>query len=823
MPARSDTQSDNQSSLGDSTYEFIDTDTESRDDNATESVASDNGADDVASLADTDQGSSDEEDGIDREHPRPMSPIPTFTGLDGSVHTPTIGQSHVDFLDKLESAHASSIEFEEPFALGAEIISVKHTIRDFSEPQSAAISRTMNLASPATRLVATIRQTMTKRGLSTREPLHFFYVGSHSAKSDIIHKIAAAASVSDESRSPASGRNSQLYNVVPVSAFGSEKTPEVELMHSFGCQIRVDDVIGAVNLKLEGERDMADVIQLSLEDKSYHSVPTRRGSGFTIEEAHDLPHVAIFYCSETDTVEARRTRTFAKTFMSRHSIPVIIISHLQVFEKPYGCMTLDQHALHICLESRDPIGSRNIIHQRLPIDLASFLNVDARQMNRNLAYLTGLQESAKRQQTKKQNYGTTNIPRTRDLEKAENPFTNTVNYVRTRSRAQYVAALVPIGMVLLSFFAQPFVSSMFRSGNAPSVRINGHIASTVPTAITSSIVSAVSSVSTTNVVVSTSVQTATKTITVTHSHSSGPNSLSVIHQIDFDKIPVKPAKKPTNKESISDERTICSAEKLGDREILIRVPSSTLTSWLGREAMSLNVSRGKEVIETERAYSTIDGIILRFSKKEAYGIMNISIVTSKKPKINETFEVNFGSSWLHELRGNLARIFSNLGQQVETLDTISQAIPNDLLSLARKGFNNTCYFAKTTRSNFECVQRRAVQTRQFLKAIRKNVLENIATRKAAWGPKLIEMKEKLEVERHAALQSLTVPEKVQGAVLKAQVESKLWWLKVTGRSEQYENYKKAAKAAWTVKSLRGGAVKRTENETKRKQARADRR
>ena len=62
MSSRSDAPSD-EGNLGESTYEFIDTDEESRDDNATESVAStDFGRpDDVASLADTEQ--SEEESG----------------------------------------------------------------------------------------------------------------------------------------------------------------------------------------------------------------------------------------------------------------------------------------------------------------------------------------------------------------------------------------------------------------------------------------------------------------------------------------------------------------------------------------------------------------------------------------------------------------------------------------------------------------------------------------------------------------------------------------------------------------------------------------
>jgi hypothetical protein len=235
--------------------------------------------------------------------------------------------------EDLDKPLVQSIEFEEPFNLGAETVSVKHTIADLNEQQTASALKGMTLQNPPKRLAVTIRQTMTKQGLSTRDPLRILYVGSHSAKQDIIHKVASSVTASVDSGNRAQHLRhsaSQIYNVVPVSAFGSERTPEIELMYSSGYQIKVEDCILAQSLKYEDTPERPDVIKVTLDGNfSYHSVPD--GQGFIVEPHWELPHVAIFYCSDNDDLETRRTATVARKFMGRHGVPSIVISHKQFF------------------------------------------------------------------------------------------------------------------------------------------------------------------------------------------------------------------------------------------------------------------------------------------------------------------------------------------------------------------------------------------------------------------------------------------------------------------------------------------------------------
>lgn len=795
MSLPSVTHSEDHSSLGDSTYDFIDdTDTESRDDNATESVASTdyNGVDEVASLADT--ASEDSED----EHNRCMSPIPAYVGLDEDhMSTPTLGMSKQDCLD--ERSFTASIEFEEPFIVGAETVAVKHTVRDYDEAQTALIAHQMNLHSPPTRMVASIRQTMAKSGLSLKSPLRILYIGSHAAKEEIIHKIASsvAASVTDKSRSASGGRSSQLFTVVPVGAFGSEKAPEIELMHSSGCQINVEDCTSAVNMRYEDEPGRPDVIKLSLEDNvTYHSVWDKSGE-FIVEPAWDLPHIAIFYCAHTDTPETKRTRTFAKTFMNRHKVPSIIISHLQTVERSFGCMTLDQHALHMCLESRNFKSPRNIIHYRLPIDLASFLNIDARQMNRNLAYLTGLHEDAAEiVTTKKVRFSTA------DVEMA-GPLASSVSFVRSRSRAQLIAALMPLAMIAMTVFFSGLLANLTLMNTRPSVIINGHSASAMPKASTT--ISAVTDFAVTSPLNSAPPAVSTKTIAVEPAWIKGPNSLSVIPQADV--IVVKDSRKATT--SVPKETTVCAAEVLDKQEVLIRIPYSSLISWLGQEAMSLDVSRGNHVVETERAYSSNDGIILRFPRKEAHGRLNISIVTSKKPKINETFEVDFGSDWAHEVEDSWAAFYDFAGKpMLDTLSHLSNITRQNALLLGQSGIDTFFEAVNSTRARTLELQKQAAGARdqaQLTFANFKSSLNSTATwivDSAALKQRIVSFNKHIEAE----CQRVHIPQAISDALLKAQVESKTWWLKLAGKRVAADRYRQTAKThIASMKKMRASA------------------
>jgi hypothetical protein len=826
MSVPSEAPSD-ESSLGDSTYDFIDTDGESRDGNATESVASTDAdrPDDVASLADTEGEDSADEDAE-------TSSIPTFPGLDHdqAFGDSTIGRSSTIRPDDLDGSFSQAIEFEEPVSLAAEIISVKHTVKDLNEEQTADALRAMLVQTTPKRLSVTIRQTMTKHGLSTREPLRLLYVGSPSAKEEIILKIASsgAASVQCGIRGQSSRYAPQLFNVVPISAFGSEQTPEIELVHSSGHQVHVEDCKSAENLKFEDSPEKPDVIKLTLVGQhydtfSYHSVP--EDQGFIVEPPWELPHVAIFYCSDNDDIELRRTSTIARKFMSRHSVPTIVISHKQLFDRG-PCMSLDQHSIHMCLESRNPNGRGTIIHRRLPIDLASFLSIDARQMNRNLAYLTGLHESpdasvlsiaAKKTES--------SVVNPQDLEKTSHSFSDGSKYAQNRNGAEW-RALLPVGLLLLTVFAAVLTGiPSYRLTSAPAISINSKVMSAMST---SSPTSSTSSLSLSSTSTSTTVKPSTETVAIANIESQGPNSLAVVPLMEVGKFSQasQTPLKPLNKTST------CAAEIFGDREILIRIPSATKLSWLNREAISVNITRCNITVDTERAYSSDEGIILLLPKSEAYGVLNISIITTRKPRVNETFEVDFGTTLLQRLQGFQSTLFAFFPENTRLVDHQTY---NQVCNLAVGVIEEARVQSQSVLVQVEEAKRIAMKhassTTAQVTSFAKSLSLEAAKRSAIFSKELGFRLADTEAKISGNLQNLEeqIGQTMSDRLLKAQVKSKLLWLKLQGKDAEYNEYqrraaaynkaselKKTLKAAAELKQKDGRATKKSAKKSGKK-------
>ena len=570
--ARMSLHSEDGSTLGDSSYDFMDEIDTDREDNTTESIASTDldRPDDAVSLADTEQ-SGDESGDEEQEDQEPAQLSHAFEqAVQQAFDTPTLGRSSTAMIEDEEHPLSQSIEFEETLSLGMGNVSVRHTVMEFNEEETARLVQNGGYQGSPERLVVTVRQTMTTRKcLSTKEPLRILYVGSHSAKEDIIRKIASTvtASAGSDKRSRQS-----LYNVVPVSEFGSERTPEIELMQSSGYQIKVEDCVHARRFEKEASPKQPDILKLTTEDGSYHSVPDQ--NDFIVEPRWELPHIAVFYYSENDDSEAIETRENAAEFVQRHGIPSILISHKHLFGQGKA-IDMDQRSVHMCLESRDANGRMNIIHQRLPVDLASFLNIDARQMNRNIAYLTGLFDTAAEAQEVH--------PNTYKKAEASDPHRRhrkiifadggEMKLLRNTLGTNW-GLLLPAGLLALSVLTTVLMSiPSYRFSSHPSISINSVVVSDIANMCTSA-TSSSASVPSVTPPSSVAVSTSTHTITVTQSQSTGPNSLSVVPSMEIGKAAPKINPAPKGNKSV------CSAELLGDREVLIRIPSATKLSWL---------------------------------------------------------------------------------------------------------------------------------------------------------------------------------------------------------------------------------------------------
>ena len=295
---------------------------------------------------------------------------------------------------------SKSIEFQEAASATADSspVFVRHAIQEYTGEEAKALSKSLDITEPPQSLSVSLRQTMSQACLSAQVPLRVLYTGSAAAQRDILLKVSSAIWVSPKDGRTEDGQFTRhregVYNIVPISSFGS--APELDLMEASSYQIKVEHCTSATASSLgDGPKHgTSTVYSITIEhERTYTSCPTLFGPA-VLDPHWDAPHLAIFYCSEDADEEDLKTREAAWGFAKRHGIPSIFISeHLRIDKQAvdYWSRYLNQHAIHILLESSDP--THMMVPQLLPVDLESFGNINAWQMNRNIAYLTGLSDT----------------------------------------------------------------------------------------------------------------------------------------------------------------------------------------------------------------------------------------------------------------------------------------------------------------------------------------------------------------------------------------------------------------------------------------------
>ncbi|KAK4186825.1 hypothetical protein QBC35DRAFT_500130 [Podospora australis] len=743
--------------LADSAYEIItDADTDSHDGRLSESIGSlvVSQPDDVHSLDGSDnrsdaQYNTDSDEDGDSDHSSHASSIRYADQALGnpSTHPPTT-QLEFGLSSEGSSIVARSIEFQEDKddTVLLEKISVKHAIREFTEEESADLAQRLDLPTTPKHLVATVRQTMSQAYLSTQEPLRILYVGRADAQRSIVLKICSAIWASPQNGEKDADyinrHREGVYNIVPISSFGP--APELDLMEASAYQIKVEHCTSAEEVNY-GVLPGDTVYSITIEhDKVYNSIDSPAGSA--IQPRYSLPHIAVLYCAEKDDSEAERTRDAAWGFMNRHGVPCIFVSEQQSFAKRTNGSWDDcvvEHSVHLCLESRDP--EKPMPCRRYPIDFASFSDIDARQMNRNLAYLTGLSESedsfvAVEMASDKE------IPEVELVEFMGTARQAWANFIERGGHYQLLRFLVPlflavISPIIIQLFTGTSVPTQSAVNQAPVVNDLGPSPICVASPLTTKSSSVVTSTTTRTVVIN---RTQTKTVSLVSAEPKASPFASMLSQASV--LSSRQSSVPTEQE---DKKTVdppkktsvFSARILDRSQILVHVTGKELR--LPLDYLTIGVFRGTSPIKVQVSPSD-KGLVVDLEPKDAHGAVNVSVVSNRRPKINETFEV----------------IFNNHGASREVLDAAIEKLQVGLSQLKKEATSAM----NTLGDALEAGKSASDRTTETLQQMVDTAKEKVST--PLKGANL--------------------------ALLEAQIASKLWWLKIQGKSKEHAEYQRQA-------------------------------
>lgn len=656
---------DNSSSLGDSAYEFIDdssisvatSDEDDQEHTGTSSSSGDEHENEHKQEHRRErqpQHEQEHEQEIKREHEQAdgfgdEESIPSGgsqttessnsrTGCQDSPTARTFVQEHIESIAAeqiREIGHGtcfgtSYIVFEETKALYSHPqanIDVSHVVKTFNDQETSDLLSQIRTDRKPVQLVATLRQSMTEKGLSVDEPYKLLYVGKHSAKAAIVSKIAAALNSNQEH-----GRaSSQRFNVVPISSFGVGSFPEVELIDSVGPEIIVDECTSATMGPSPSGHDSIHILLNNTRDRV---LSLWDGSRYVVRPKWKLPVVAVFYLSQNDDIGAKQVRGCVHSFMVRHAVPTIVVSESPLWGEARELIPVDHRSLHLCIEEAGSEGGSKRVLGRVPVDLATFLEIDIEQFGRNLACIS----SAKGRVHYTKEHPIESDDPSGDVEKSPLDlfgFRSNLGGIR-QYRAPEIRSLLILGSFLFLVMVYTTATLCLQRFTQPSLEAE------VPYNLPTSSVSVISTSATIvgSVAFSPTTNVKPSVVPPVKIHKPTSKSISVTHtNTDLASFLLDSHAQAPNK---SDQFKI---HVIGDCHIVLR-PPHWFTLLRRAPKLFFKVTRKGKILE-HQLLTLFDGVYaLKLPREDAYGPLNVSVWTRSKPRIDESFQMDFGTPWL---------------------------------------------------------------------------------------------------------------------------------------------------------------------------------
>lgn len=198
--------------------------------------------------------------------------------------------------------------------------------------------------------------------------------------------------------------------------------------------------------------------------------------------------------------------------------------------------------------------------------------------------------------------------------------------------------------------------------------------------------------------------------------------------------------------------------------ILIHVAQEVKDTWLAKDCLSVAATRSEHHVDATT--SLVDeGILLKFPRKEAHGIVNLLVKATCRPRIHKVVKVHFGKGIMEEayertkhLAHDLSILVPAAAQEAErcieeakrSLGSVSDAVGQNIHSASES-------VVKTLDTTFPGARQYLEEcTGQFSKV--------------------------QDLQNHLRLR-----------LLDAQISANMWWLKTTGRQAERDEYRRKAK------------------------------
>lgn len=677
-PASEGYSDDTGSSLGDSAYEILGdstvltSDDEDCDDTA-DSVLSIgvNGSDDITSLAGSEDGGATPSTSsqAESENGEPAPDAEDFTAFE-DVH-----KSDMTIKGKDEWFPPGFRLNERPGPYSGHI-EATYPLPKSSEEQTAMMLNLFGIGRSVCSMVGNVKQTMTNHCIPVTNELRVLYIGNCSAKDGIAAKLAACLACQVP---PCSSSHTYQQS----SWFESTASKKGDPKDCACIDLIIDTCsLGGTSQQIGRPNDLSLRINNAIWLTSKWS-----GKGYEQKSPRPWvrPDLAVFFVSEDDDSSAQKTRKCAAGYVRRHHIPSITVS-----QAPHGEISLDAytsgpHAVHTCIEITDSKDEGHTHIQRLPVDLSTFLKVDAGQLNRNIAFLMDhWAQRAKlcRRRRRFAVYGMkVNLERMKEIEDHLETAHNLAARPEPscRPKKQQWQALLLLYMLLLCALAGVTSTLLYQKFGRTSWSMQEYhqiqrlrsftgISSVPPAAVAvpSPTLSAKSKIR---------IETSKTTPT---SDSKSLTTLSPAK--DLSSLMTDPSLMTVNQ---SDSFKI---QTVGDTHIIIR-PPKRLSVFKKPSGLLVKVERHGRVLDVELS-KLFEGVYaVRLQREDAWGLLNVTVSARSKQPLEQTMQVDFGTSWLRfatwrELAKHFPKkLQSNLGKAHAMVQSSVGQISHDMHAL----------------------------------------------------------------------------------------------------------------------------------------------
>ncbi|KAK6350106.1 hypothetical protein TWF696_006353 [Orbilia brochopaga] len=564
--------------------------------------------------------------------------IPSYDGLD--QHDPP---SSLDVISE-DSASSVTIQLKaenDPFC-GEDLSS--YDLQEFTGPELEDLCSAVSVPKDTPVLYSVLRCLMGVDPVDVTDTFRVLYVGDESAKDEILRKLGAALVVHSATESLEDSKSSSRFNVVPVTSFGNATgNPEVELVESFGLEMVADTCTFATSTS-----QIPDGELLTLVIKPKMTVRSRRiTNGYKLEApGWKLPHLAIIYYESNDDAQKRKTRACARAFLARHGIPFLSISDKKLY-KSMEEYQIDYRVLHTAIESRtndeNGLPVRHV-YKELPVDLQTFLSLDAQQLSRSLAVVV-------KQEEEEQSVPVEATPAL--WEKAIEIFFETLEG-RHLNQTFKIGIVALLGLLFSTLYlviyapAPAFTKSAVTMSNGPtsiSTRVDASVTTRTPVSHSLSIINSAKSSSRLAATKLSSVTSSYLTISTKPKETKSalskalPASLMTVSKgvtsLSVTDIPSLPA-------NDSNEFAMYT---ISEGHIVLRSPQK-FAALRKAPALIVHVKRRDQTVPIEFTKLFRGVYTIKMDSSEAWGVLNITVRTESKPIINQSFVVDLGNPWL---------------------------------------------------------------------------------------------------------------------------------------------------------------------------------